>query len=177
MLCNNAHRKTWRGMHIRTISAGLEDIVLMHSQPRTGEYNPLWERMSRQAAWNPCQIATQNVNRECCKHEDGSYPEAPVAMHPSPVRTRIRLTPIAAISFLIVLASGHLFSSQDSKSLEQLTSRLFPLSARASEEYNRLLRQNSFAMNGVGTVFRSGNNVFGFGHFVLRAMDDQQKLV
>jgi hypothetical protein len=72
----------------------------------------LLELMSRQAPWNPCQIPTQNVNRECRKHEDCSCPEAPVTMHPSPVRTGIGLAPVAAISFLIVLASGHLFSTR-----------------------------------------------------------------
>jgi hypothetical protein len=44
-------------------------------------------------------------------HADRTYPEAPVTMHPSPVRPRIGLTPVAAISFQIVLASGHLVSN------------------------------------------------------------------
>src|SRR5580692_6267818 len=57
--------------------------------------------------WNPCQVATQNVDHERCSHEDCSYPEAPVAMHPSPVRARIGLTAVVAIPFGIVFVSSH----------------------------------------------------------------------
>jgi hypothetical protein len=60
--------------------------------------------------WNPRQVATQNIDSERSSHEDSAYPEAPVTMHPSPVRARIGLTPVAAISFQIVLAPGPLFS-------------------------------------------------------------------
>jgi hypothetical protein len=60
--------------------------------------------------WNPRQIATQNVDSKRGSHEDSAYPEAPVTMHPSPVRARIGLTPVAAIAFQIVLASCHLAS-------------------------------------------------------------------
>jgi hypothetical protein len=62
------------------------------------------------AIWNPRQIATQNVDSERRSHEDSANPEAPVTMHPSPVRTGIRLTPVAAISFQVVLASSHFVS-------------------------------------------------------------------
>jgi hypothetical protein len=60
--------------------------------------------------WNPCQIATENVDCKRRSHEDSAYPEAPVAMHPSPVRARIRLTAVAAIPFGIVPVSGQFFS-------------------------------------------------------------------
>jgi hypothetical protein len=60
--------------------------------------------------WNPRQIATQNIDSERGSHEDSAYPEAPVTMHPPPVRTGIGLTPVAAISFLIVFASCHFVS-------------------------------------------------------------------
>ena len=60
--------------------------------------------------WNPRQIATQDINGERRSHEDGAYPEAPVTMHPSPIRTGIGLTPVAAISFQVVLATCHFVS-------------------------------------------------------------------
>jgi hypothetical protein len=60
--------------------------------------------------WNPRQIATQNVDSERGSHEDGAYPETPVTMHPSPVGTRIWLTPGALISFMVVLTSSHFAS-------------------------------------------------------------------
>jgi hypothetical protein len=60
--------------------------------------------------WNPRQVATQNVDSERGSHEDNAYPEAPVTMHPPPVRASIGLTPVATISFQIVFATGHLFS-------------------------------------------------------------------
>jgi hypothetical protein len=60
------------------------------------------------AIWNPRQIATYNMDGERDSHEDFTYPEAPVTMHPSPVGTR--LTPVAAISFQVVLPSCHFVS-------------------------------------------------------------------
>ena len=71
-------------------------------------FQPHW--LPRLGPWNPCQVATQNVDSERGSHEDSAYPEAPVAMHPSPVRARIGLTSVATISFQIVLAPCHLFS-------------------------------------------------------------------
>ena len=60
--------------------------------------------------WNPCQIAAENVNSERSRHEDRADPEAPVTMHALPVRARLGFTAVAAVSFMVVLASGHLFS-------------------------------------------------------------------
>jgi hypothetical protein len=60
--------------------------------------------------WNPCQVATENVNSERSRHEDRADPEAPVTMHALPVGAGLRFAAVAAISFMVVLASGHLFS-------------------------------------------------------------------
>jgi len=60
--------------------------------------------------WNPGQVAAQNVNSERSRHEDRADPEAPVTMHALPVRARFGFTAVAAVSFVVVLASGHLFS-------------------------------------------------------------------
>ena len=60
--------------------------------------------------WNPCQIAAENVNSERSRHEDRADPEAPVTMHALPVRAGFGFTAVAAVSFVVVLASGHLFS-------------------------------------------------------------------
>jgi len=60
--------------------------------------------------WNPCQVAAENVNSERSRHQDRADPEAPVTMHALPVRPGFRFTAVAAVSFLVVLASGHLFS-------------------------------------------------------------------
>jgi hypothetical protein len=66
--------------------------------------------MARQAARNPSQVSTQDVNGDSRDHEDRAYPEAPVTMHAPPVRAWVRLAIIAAISFGVVFASGHLIS-------------------------------------------------------------------
>ena len=55
--------------------------------------------------WNPGQIATQNIDRERRRHEDCAYPEAPVTMHPSPVRTGIGFAGAVAVSLRVVLVS------------------------------------------------------------------------
>ena len=60
--------------------------------------------------WDPRQVAAQNVDGERSRHKERTYPEAPVTMHALPVRTGIGLTAVATISFMVVLASGHLFS-------------------------------------------------------------------
>ena len=60
--------------------------------------------------WNPCQIATQNVNSERRRHKKRAHPEAPITMHTLPVRARAGFTAVATISFPVVLASRHLFS-------------------------------------------------------------------
>ena len=62
------------------------------------------------APWNPGQVAAQHVNGKRRCHKKRTYPETPVAMHPPPVRAGIGLTLVAAISFVIVLASRHFFS-------------------------------------------------------------------
>jgi len=60
--------------------------------------------------WNPCQIAAKHVYGECGRHQDRACPEAPIAMHPSPVRAWIWLTGVAAVALMIVFVSSHLFS-------------------------------------------------------------------
>jgi len=62
------------------------------------------------AVWYPRQIATQNIDSERGSHEDRAYPEAPVTMHPSPVRPGIRFTSAVAIPFGVVLVSSHFVS-------------------------------------------------------------------
>jgi len=62
---------------------------------------------------NPCQITTQNIDCERGSHEDSTYPEAPVTMHPSPVRTWIGFACATAIPLEVVLASSHLFPITD----------------------------------------------------------------
>jgi hypothetical protein len=54
-----------------------------------------------------------DVNGDSRNHEDCAEPEAPVTMHTPPVRTRGSLATIAAISFEIVFASGHLISNPE----------------------------------------------------------------
>jgi len=62
--------------------------------------------------WKPGQVTTQNVDGKRRSHQDSAHPEAPVPVHPSPVRTRIGLTAVAAIPLGVVLVSGHLFSGE-----------------------------------------------------------------
>jgi hypothetical protein len=62
------------------------------------------------AIWDPSQIAAQNIDCERGSHEDSAYPEAPVTMHPSPVRARIRFAVFSTISLTVVLASSHFVS-------------------------------------------------------------------
>jgi hypothetical protein len=62
------------------------------------------------AIWRPRQVAAQNIDSECGSDKDSAYPEAPVTVHPPPVRTRIGFTSVAAISFRVVLASCHFVS-------------------------------------------------------------------
>ena len=71
--------------------------------------------------WNPCQVAAENVNSERSRHEDRADPEAPVTMHALPVRTGFGFTAVAAVSFMVVLASGHLFSIAASYSPQRAT--------------------------------------------------------
>jgi hypothetical protein len=66
--------------------------------------------MARQAARNPRKVSTQNVDSNSGNHEGRADPEAPVTMHTPPVWAGIGLATIAAISFAVVSASGHLFS-------------------------------------------------------------------
>jgi hypothetical protein len=62
------------------------------------------------AIWHPCQVAAENVDGECSTHKERAYPEAPVTMHSLPVRAGFGFTAVATVSFMVVLASGHLFS-------------------------------------------------------------------
>ena len=59
----------------------------------------------------PRKVSTEHVNCKRSGHQDRAYPESPVAMHSAPVRTRIGLTRVTAVSFWIVLVSSHLFSN------------------------------------------------------------------
>jgi hypothetical protein len=69
-----------------------------------------FSHLSRSAPWNPRQVAAQNEDSERRSHQKRTYPEAPVTMHTSPVRTRIGFTAVAAVSFPVVPVSRHLFS-------------------------------------------------------------------
>jgi hypothetical protein len=60
--------------------------------------------------WNPRQVATQDVDCERPSHEDSTYPKAPVTVHPSPVRARIWLSAVAAVSFGVVFVAGQISS-------------------------------------------------------------------
>jgi hypothetical protein len=62
------------------------------------------------SARNPRQIAAQHVDCDCGSHQEGAYPEAPVEVHAPPVRSGIGLTAVTAVSFGVVLVSGHLLS-------------------------------------------------------------------
>ena len=62
------------------------------------------------AVGNPCQVNAENVNSEGSRHEDRADPEAPVTMHTLPVRAGFGFTAVAAVSFMVVLASGHFIS-------------------------------------------------------------------
>jgi hypothetical protein len=60
--------------------------------------------------WHPGQIAAKYVNGQRTRHQYSANPEAPVPMHPLPIRARIGLTTVAAVSLRVVLVSSHLFS-------------------------------------------------------------------
>ncbi len=62
------------------------------------------------AVRNPSQVAAENVNSERGRHEERTDPEPPVTMNTLPVRAGLGFTAVAAVSFMIVLASGHFFS-------------------------------------------------------------------
>jgi hypothetical protein len=62
------------------------------------------------AVWNPRQINAENVNSERSRHKDRADPEAPVTMHALPVRAGFGFTVVGTVSFMVVFASGHLFS-------------------------------------------------------------------
>ena len=66
--------------------------------------------MVRLAARNPSEVSTQNINGDGGKHKDCANPEAPITVHTPPIGARIGLAIIAAISFEVVLVSGHSFS-------------------------------------------------------------------
>jgi hypothetical protein len=60
--------------------------------------------------WNPRQIATKHVDGQGRRHENRSYPEAPVTMHAPPVRPWIGFASAVTIPFGVVLVSSHNFS-------------------------------------------------------------------
>lgn len=67
-------------------------------------------RPLRSAPWHPGQIAAENVDAKRRGHQKRSDPEAPVMVHSPPIRARIGLASFPAVSFGIVLVSGHFFS-------------------------------------------------------------------
>ena len=62
------------------------------------------------AARNPRQVSAENIDGDRGKHQDCAHPEAPVTMHAPPIRARIWLTTVVAVSFGVVPVSGHFFS-------------------------------------------------------------------
>ena len=62
------------------------------------------------AARDQRQVTTHNKDGERHCHQERAYPEAPVAMHPMPIGTWVRLTVVAAMSFVEVLVSCHIAS-------------------------------------------------------------------
>ena len=61
--------------------------------------------------WKPGQVTTQNLDGKRRSHQDSAHPEAPVTVHSSPIWTRIGLTPVATISFGIMLIAGQFVDS------------------------------------------------------------------
>ena len=57
------------------------------------------------AARDPCQVTTQDVDCQRRCQQDCANPEAPVTMHPSPVRTGIGFAGAVAVSLRVVLVS------------------------------------------------------------------------
>ena len=68
------------------------------------------QRRLRVSAWNPCQVAAQNVDGECSTHKERAYPEAPVTMHTLPVGARFGFAAVATVAFMVVSVSRHLVS-------------------------------------------------------------------
>ena len=62
------------------------------------------------AARDQRQIATHNEDGERHGHQERTHPEAPVAVHPMPIGTWVRLTMVAAMSFVEVPVSCHIAS-------------------------------------------------------------------
>ena len=62
------------------------------------------------AARNQRQIATHNEDSERYSHQESAHPEAPISMHPMPIGTWVRLTVVAAMSFVEVPVSCHIAS-------------------------------------------------------------------
>jgi hypothetical protein len=56
------------------------------------------------------QVAAHNEDGERYGHQKSTHPEAPVAVHPMPVGTWVRLTVVAAMSFVEVPVSCHIAS-------------------------------------------------------------------
>jgi hypothetical protein len=65
-------------------------------------------KRAESVARDPCQVTAQNVDGESSGHEECAYPEAPVVVHPLPVRSGARFPMFAAFSFVIVPISGHI---------------------------------------------------------------------
>src|SRR5664279_5986519 len=80
---------------------------------RSAVLGSLRKRVRRCAAWYPRQISTENVDCKRRGHEDCSYPESPVTMHTPPIWPWIGFSGSAAVSFGVVLASGHSISISD----------------------------------------------------------------
>lgn len=65
------------------------------------------------------QVFAQYIYSERSRQEHCARPEAPVTMHAPPVRARSRFVALAAVSFVVVLASRHLFSISPEYSLRR----------------------------------------------------------
>ena len=73
-------------------------------------YCKLIGNLPRMANRHPCKITAEHVDSQRACHKRRPNPEAPVSMHAPPIRPRIWLATVAAVSFWIVLVSRHCFS-------------------------------------------------------------------
>jgi hypothetical protein len=92
----------------------------------------------RKESRNPRQVAAEHIYGERRRHQDRAHPEAPITMHPAPVRAGIGLAATAA-AFMVVLVSGHLASMlTDCMGVSQATG----IPAGAKEAAEKGLRSN-----------------------------------
>ena len=100
-----------------------EKVLLRAIRLYTAEYNRTdpaaeassirsrrWHRRLPMAIWNPGQVATKHVDGQGRRHQNRSYPEAPVTMHAPPIWTRARFAAVATISLMVMPVSCHFVS-------------------------------------------------------------------